>query len=182
MTHQKQKCWMMTPNVGKQAVESPGVGDKTTGAYETEDIQGVDDTEEEIPGVDDAKETPGVGDDAPETTYEPDEAEVEEKNIERTSGIMNLHRQPRKEYNRKNYDNIFKITDKKQSDGIILMQLKCKEDSGNFDVTEEKIDKVEAKYMFLAKTLVWKEVLDGGNDASSDALQMMSPSWPNTSS
>ena len=49
------------------------------------------------------------------------------------------------------------------------MQLKYKEDSGSFDVTEAKFEEVEAKYMFLIKTLGWKEGLDGEHDIFSDA-------------
>ena len=81
---------------------------------------------------------------------------------------MNLRRQPRKEYNRKNYDNIFNITDETQKNGIILMQLKYKEDSGTFDVIEDTFDEVEAKYMFLTETLGWKEGIDGMEDVTSD--------------
>ena len=60
---------------------------------------------------------------------------------------MNLRRQPRKEYNRKNYDTVFNITDETQSDGIILMQLRYKEDSGTFDVTENKFDEISHMYV-----------------------------------
>ena len=75
--------------------------DKTPGADETEEIPPVDDTDEEIPGADDTEEIPGVNDNVTETTDKSDEAEVEEKSIKRTSGTMNLRKQPRKEYNRK---------------------------------------------------------------------------------
>ena len=85
----------------------------------------MDDTTTEVddeatPRVD----TPGVDDDVPNITNKSDETKIEPTNVERTSGAMNLHRQPRKEYNRKNYDNVFNITDETQKDGIILMQLK----------------------------------------------------------
>ena len=49
------------------------------------------------------------------------------------------------------------------------MYLKYKEASGNFNPVEDKFDKVEAKYMFLTKTLGQREGLDGGNDTSADA-------------
>ena len=110
------------------------------------EIPGVDDTEGEIPGVDDAKGTPGmddttpgvgdeatpgvgipgVDDDVPDTANESDKAKIDPTSVERTSSAMNLSRQPRKEYNRKNYDNVFNITYETQKDGIILMQLKYK--------------------------------------------------------
>ena len=86
-----------------------------------EEIQEVDDTEgtlgmdDATPGVNDEvndEATPGVDDDTPNTANESDKAEIEPTNVERTSVTMNLRRQPRKEHNRKNYDNIFNITDK----------------------------------------------------------------------
>ena len=109
-----------------------------------QEIPGVDGTEGEIPGVDDAMgtqgmddttkgmddeatpgvNTPGVDDDAPDTANKSDKAEIDPTNVQSTSGAMNLRRQPRKEYNHKNYDNVFNITDETQKDGIILMQLK----------------------------------------------------------
>lgn len=49
------------------------------------------------------------------------------------------------------------------------MQLKYEEDSGTFDVAEDKFDKVEAEYMFLTETLGWKEGIDGMKDATTDA-------------
>ena len=49
------------------------------------------------------------------------------------------------------------------------MQLKYEEDSATFSVTEDTFDKVEAEYMYLTKTLGWKEDIDGGDDTSSDA-------------
>ena len=82
---------------------------------------------------------------------------------------MNLRRQPRKEYNRKNYDNVFNITDETQKDSIICTHLKREEDSGTFDVTEDELDKVKAEYMFLTETLGWKEGINEMKDATSDA-------------
>ena len=82
---------------------------------------------------------------------------------------MNVRRQPRKEHNHKNYDNVFVITDKTQNDDFILMQLKYKKDSGTFDVTKDVFDEVKAKYMFLTETLGWKESIDGMKNATSDA-------------
>ena len=117
-------------DVNEQAKTIPGVN---------QEIPGVDGTEGEIPGVDDAEgtpemddttpglndeATPGVDDDAPDTANESDEAEIEQTNVECMSGAMNLRRQPRKEYNHKNYDNFFNIADETQQDRIILMQLK----------------------------------------------------------
>ena len=104
----------------------------------------MDGTKGEIPGVDDAKGTPGVDDttigvdyeatpgvdtpgkddDVPDTANKSDESNIEPTNLEHISGAMNLHRQQRKEYNRKNYNNVFNITDETQQDSIILMQLK----------------------------------------------------------
>ena len=75
----------------------------------------------------------------PDTANKSDKTEIEPTNMECTSGAMNLHRQPRKECNRKNYNNVFNITDETQKDGNILMQLKCKEDLGTFDVTEKNL-------------------------------------------
>ena len=49
------------------------------------------------------------------------------------------------------------------------MQVKYKEHSGSFDVTEAKCDKVEAEYIFLTKTPGRKEGLDREHDTSSDA-------------
>ena len=95
--------------------------------------------------------------DAPETKDESDEDR------------MNLHRQPRKEYNRTNYDNVFNITDKTQGNRSMLMQHTYEEDSGNFEITEDKFDEAKAEYMFLTKALGWKEGLDGENDTTSDA-------------
>ena len=47
---------------------------------------------------------------------------------------MSLCRQPRKEYNHKDYnDNVSNITDKTQSDGIIFMQL----NSDNVEIKED---------------------------------------------
>ena len=67
----------------------------------------------------------GVDDDASDTTNESDEAGINQTNVERISDAMKLCRESRKEYNRKNYDNVFNITgETKNSDGIILMQLK----------------------------------------------------------
>ena len=117
------------------------------------------------PGVD----IPGVSVDVTGTANESDEAEIEPTNVERTAGTMNLRRQPRKEYNRKNYDNVSNITDETQKDGIILMQLDYEENSGTFNVTEDKFDEVEAEYMFLIELLRWKEDIHGIKDTTSDA-------------
>ena len=65
---------------------------------------------ETTPGVD----TPGVDDPVTDTANESDEAAVEPTNVERTSGAMNLRRQTRKQYNCKNYNNVFNITDETQ--------------------------------------------------------------------
>ena len=121
-----------------------------------QEIRGVDGTEEEISRVGDVEgaqgmATPGVStqevdDDIPNTAHRSDEAKIEPTNVEHTSGEINLHRQPRKEYNHKNYNNVFNITDETQKDGSIYMQLKYEEDSGIFDDTEEEFDKVEATY------------------------------------
>ena len=48
------------------------------------------------------------------------------------------------------------------------MQLKYKEDSGTFNVTEDKLDNIKAEYMFLTETPGGKEGLDGMNDTTSD--------------
>ena len=104
-------------------------------------IPGVDDTKEEIPEVDDSEETPGVEHDTPVNKNESDKAEVEGKSTERTSGGTNLHRQTRKEYNHKNYSNVFGIIDKRQGHGIIIMQL----NSDNFGITDNKFDKADAE-------------------------------------
>ena len=78
---------------------------------------------------------------------------------------MNLRRQSRTEYNRKNYDNIFNITDETQSNGITLLQL----NSDNFETTEDTFDKVDAKCMFLTETQGQKEGLNKENHAASNA-------------
>ena len=49
------------------------------------------------------------------------------------------------------------------------MQLKYEEDSGTYNVTEDKFDKVEAEYIFLTETLGLKEGIDWMNDTPSDA-------------
>ena len=108
------------------------------------------DKAEEMSGVNDAEEISGVNDDTPEDESESDKIEVGEKRTERTYGGMNLRRQPRKEYNHKNYDNVFNITNKTQCDGIILLQFNL----DNFKIIEDKFDEVDAEYMFLTKTLV----------------------------
>jgi hypothetical protein len=78
---------------------------------------------------------------------------------------MNLRRQPRKEYNRKNYnDNIFNITDETQGNRIILLQL----NSDNFEITEDTFDEADAEYIFLTKALGWKEGLNKENNPTSD--------------
>ena len=111
----------------KDDKETPGVGNKPPGV----------DKAEELPWVDDVKETPGVDDETPGDETESNKVEVEEKSTERTSGGMNLRRQPQKEYNCKNYnDNVFNITDKTQGNGIILLQL----NSDNFEITEDKFE------------------------------------------
>ena len=125
---------------------------------------------------------PGVDDDVPRTVKWSDETKIKPTNVERTSGQMNVRRQPRKEHNHKNYDNVFVITDKTQNDDFILMQLKYKKDSGTFDVTKDVFNEVKAKYMFLTETLGWKESIDGMKNATSEAKHMMSQSWPNTCS
>ena len=119
-------------NVNKQTETIPGVDQK---------IPGVDGTEGKIPGVEDAKGTPemddtttgvddevtpgvdtlGMDDDVPGTAKESYGDEIEPTNEERTSGAMKLCRQRRKEYNRKNYNNLFNITDETQEDSIMLM-------------------------------------------------------------
>ena len=80
---------------------------------------------------------------------------------------MNLSRQPLTQYIHKNYSNDFNITDETQGNRIILLQL----NPDNFKITEDTFDKVDAEYMFLTKTLGWKEGLDEENDATSDAKQ-----------
>ena len=49
------------------------------------------------------------------------------------------------------------------------MQLKYEEDLGTFNVTEDSVDKVEAKYMFLTETLGWREGVGGKDVTPSDA-------------
>ena len=78
---------------------TPGMNDITSGV-----------NDEATPGVD----TPGVDDDAPDTTNKSDDTKIEPTNVERMSGAMNLRRQPRKQYNRKNYNNVFNVTDETQ--------------------------------------------------------------------
>ena len=67
----------------------------------------------------------------------------------------------------KNYnDNVSNITDKtQQGNGIILLQL----NSDNFEITEDKVDKADTEYMFLTKTLGWKEGLNKENNPTLDA-------------
>ena len=48
------------------------------------------------------------------------------------------------------------------------MQLKYEEDSGTFNVTEDKLDKIKAEYMFLTETLGWEEGIYGMEDAIFD--------------
>ena len=81
---------------------------------------------------------------------------------------MNLRRQPRKEYNCKNYnDNVFDITDKAQGGRSIPLQL----NSDKFEITEETFDKADTEYMFLIKTLGYKEGLNGENNATLDTYR-----------
>ena len=85
-----------------------------------ETIPGVDGTEGEIPGVDNSEGTLGMDDTTPEvddeatpgvdtpevnnddTANKSDGTETEPTHVEHTSGAMNLRRQPRNKYNRKN--------------------------------------------------------------------------------
>ena len=118
-------------NVNGQAETIPGVN---------QEIPGVDGTEEEIRGMDEAEGTPGMDDttsevndevddeatqglddDAPDTAHESDEDKTEQTHAEHESGAMHLHRQPRKEFNRKNYDSVFNITDETKNNGITPM-------------------------------------------------------------
>ena len=76
-------------NVNKETKddkENQGVYDKTTGVEESE----------EIPGVDGAKKNQGMDDETPENETESDMVEVKDKRTERTSGGMNLRRQPQR--------------------------------------------------------------------------------------
>ena len=83
-----------------------------------------------------------------------------------------------------NYNNIFKITDKMQKDGITLMQLKYEEDSCTCDVTEDNVDTSYdinpndvtklAEYIFLTKQMDWRKGLklfgEWGEEAIDDEL------------
>ena len=113
--------------------------------------------------------TPGVDADAPNITNKSDKAKIKPTNVESMSSTMNLHRQPRKEYNLKNNNNVFNVTAETQTYDIILIQLRYEEGTGTFDVTEVEFDEVEAKYMLLTETLGWKEGIDGMRDTTSDA-------------
>ena len=80
--------------------EIPGVDGtegETVGVDNAERTPGMDDT---ITGVDDEATlgvgTPGVEDGVPDTTNEADETKIKPTKVERTSGAMNLRRQPRK--------------------------------------------------------------------------------------
>jgi hypothetical protein len=95
------------------------------------------------------KETPGVDDDQ-ENEVKPDE--IEDNSTEHASGRMNLCKQPYKDYNHKHY-NVFNIKEETQDNRIILLQL----NPDNFKITEEKFDETNAEYMFLTKTLGWKD-------------------------
>ena len=69
---------------------------------------------QETPEVDDetTEETSGVDDETSKTEAELDNID-DKKSVEHTSGVMNLHRQSRTDYNSKNYnDNMFNITEK----------------------------------------------------------------------
>ena len=123
---------------------------------------------EETQGVDD-EAILGVDDDAPDTVNESEKIDVEQTNLECTPVTMNLHQQPRKQYNHKNCENVFNITDRTQNNGIMFMKLKQEEDSGTFDVTKDTFDEVEAEYLLLAETLGWKEGINGEDDTSSEA-------------
>ena len=103
--------------------KTTGIGDNTPGVNTIEDISKVDDAEEGIIGVSDAKETQGVCDDTPEDENESDEVGVEAQHKERTSYQMKLKRKQRKEYNGKNYDNVFNTVDETKEHRIILLQL-----------------------------------------------------------
>ena len=79
---------------------------------------------------------------------------------------MTLYRLPQQEQHHNNYNNnISNITDKIQGDRIILLQL----NSGNFEITEDTCDEANAAYMFLTKTLGWKESLNEEDNATSDS-------------
>ena len=49
------------------------------------------------------------------------------------------------------------------------MQLKYEEDSGTFDVTEDKFDMIKAEYMSLTETLGRKDGIGGMDDTPSDS-------------
>jgi hypothetical protein len=131
--------------------ESANVNGQAEAEEETpgvdDETPGVDNAEE-IPGVDNAEEIPGVDDetsgvdDGHENEVEPDK--IEDNIIERASVRMNED----------THDN-----------GIILLQF----NSDNFEITEEKFDETDAEYMFLTKTLEWKEGLSKERDQTLDA-------------
>ena len=151
-----------------------------------EDDEDVDDEDVENPGVDESNddvgvgtpgvdvETPGVdeSDEDDETTgvdnVDDDEAE---QNEERTSGSMNLRNQPRKLYNRKDY-NVFNIIEETEHDDIVLLQI----DPGDeFDPSQPMINEetdLEVEYTFLTEDLGWKEGLDEENIGTSETSNM----------
>ena len=83
--------------VDQEIPGADGTEEEIPGADDTEGTPGMDDTttgvdDEVTPGVD----TPGVDDDVPDIANKSDETKTEPTNVERTSGAMNLRRQPRK--------------------------------------------------------------------------------------
>jgi hypothetical protein len=135
-----------------------GVDDKKNKVGETEDTPGVDDAEETL-GADDetTAENPGV--------YDESLDEIGDKSVYCTSSGMSLCIQSLKDYNHNSYnDNVFNITGKIQNDGIILLIFK----SENFKITEEQFNEADAEYMFLTRTLEWKDGLNKENDPTPD--------------
>ena len=59
---------------------------------------------------------------------------------------------------------MFNITEETQDNEIILLQF----NSDNFEITEDKLDETDVEYLFLAKTLGWKEGLNKERDQTLD--------------
>jgi hypothetical protein len=132
----------------------------------------------EIPGVDEPVDTPGVDMDEPvdtsgvdmnepvdtpgvdmdETAEIPgvDEDDNDDQTDERTYSGMSLRPQPRREYN------VFNVNGEEEREEIVMLQFN---DEGGI----EELDRVEAEYTFLTKTLGWGKGISR-NEPGADML------------
>jgi hypothetical protein len=126
-----------------------------------------EDVSMEIPGVDEPIDTPGMEMDEPVDTPgvdmdEPgeipgvDEDDNDDQTDERTYGGMSLRPQPRREYN------VFNVNGEEEREEIVMLQFN---DEGGID----ELDRVEAEYTFLTKTLGWGKGMNN-NEPGADML------------